>query len=81
MKTQDLIALFGTLELVGREVGVSKSAVSQWGEFVPPLRVYQFREKHPDIDRRIAALQKYRKSSAAGSGVKGTDEKDKALTA
>lgn len=36
MKTQDVLDRFGTATAVARELGVSKQAVSQWGELVPP---------------------------------------------
>lgn len=36
MKKRDALAYFGTSIALARAVGVTKSAVSQWGEFVPP---------------------------------------------
>jgi predicted transcriptional regulator len=56
MKTADLIRLFGGVTRTARVLGITKSAVSQWGEDVPELRVYQIREKRPTIDAEIAAL-------------------------
>jgi len=58
VKTKDLISLFGSVQAVRRlwTPPLTRSAIYQWGEEVPELRVYQLREKHPDIDARIAAL-------------------------
>lgn len=36
MKKQDAISHFGSKAAVARAAGISKQAVSQWGDFVPP---------------------------------------------
>lgn len=36
MKTQDAIRHFGSAKKLALAVGISSSAVSQWGEWVPP---------------------------------------------
>lgn len=36
MKKQDAISYFGTQAAIAQAAGISKQAVSQWGEFVPP---------------------------------------------
>ncbi len=36
MKKQDAISYFGTQAKIARAAGISRQAVSQWGEFVPP---------------------------------------------
>jgi len=41
MKTSDVVAYFGTQELVAEALGISQAAVSQWGEDVPELRAFQ----------------------------------------
>lgn len=56
MKTADLIRLFGGVTRTAEALGVTKSAVSQWGENVPELRVYKLREQRPTIDAELAAL-------------------------
>lgn len=53
MKTRDLVAVFGTLQAVGEQFGISRSAVSQWGTVVPERRQNELRGIHPDIDKRI----------------------------
>lgn len=58
MKTQTLVNLFGSQQAVGDLFGITKSAVSQWGDEVPELRVYQLRERVPNIDSQIAAMPK-----------------------
>ena len=56
MNKTDLVAVFGSQQAIADLFGITKGAVSQWPEEVPELRVYQLREKCPDIDVRIAAL-------------------------
>lgn len=58
MKTRDLIAVFGTLEDVGKQFGISRSAVCQWGTVVPKRRENELRGIHPDIDQRILNMRK-----------------------
>lgn len=36
MKKKDAISYFGTQSAIARAAGISRQAVSQWGEFVPP---------------------------------------------
>ncbi|GEM_PF-6240392 len=61
MKKSDLKAVFGTLEAIGEVfaplnsgIPLTKGAVSQWDEEIPPLREYQMKELVPDIEKRIA---------------------------
>ena len=56
MKTALVIELFGSATALGVFLGISKSAVSQWGDEVPELRAYKLREKRPTIDDELAAL-------------------------
>lgn len=44
MKTNDVLIYFGSKAEIGRVLGVSKSAISQWGNEVPPLRAYQIEQ-------------------------------------
>lgn len=44
MKTKDAIDAFGTASAMARALGITPSAISQWGEDVPDLRAYQIRE-------------------------------------
>jgi transcriptional repressor of cell division inhibition gene dicB len=41
MKTEEAIRFFGTQAALARALGVSKQAVSRWGESVPDGRAYQ----------------------------------------
>jgi transcriptional repressor of cell division inhibition gene dicB len=43
MKTLEAIELFGSRRELAEELGISRAAVSQWGEDVPELREYQIR--------------------------------------
>lgn len=65
MKKSDLIAVFGSCESIGEQFSrfnegkpLTKQAVSQWEEDIPPLREYQLRDLMPDIDRRIARARR-----------------------
>lgn len=44
MKTSDAILAFGSLTALAKALGISVQAVYQWGDTVPPLRVYQIKE-------------------------------------
>lgn len=61
MKTCDVIAYFKTKSKVAQALGLSKSALSQWGDDVPELRAYQIekitdgRLKAKDLNRPKAA--------------------------
>lgn len=41
MTKNEAIEIFGSASALAKALGISLAAVSQWGEFVPPLRVYQ----------------------------------------
>jgi transcriptional repressor of cell division inhibition gene dicB len=41
MKTQDAIRHFGSATELAKALGIWKTAVSQWGENVPPRRAYE----------------------------------------
>ena len=41
MKKQDAIHYFGSAANLARALGISKPSVSQWGEYIPPLRAFQ----------------------------------------
>lgn len=45
MKKSTAIELAGSRRKLARLFGISGSAVSQWGEDIPPLRAFQLREK------------------------------------
>lgn len=44
MKTADAIASFGTTLALAQALGITREAIYQWGDDVPPLREYQIRE-------------------------------------
>lgn len=65
MKKSDLLRVFGTLQCIGdvfapvnEGTPLTKGAISQWEEDIPPLREYQIRELIPDIDTKIAASKR-----------------------
>ncbi|AGI32179.1 TPA: Cro/Cl family transcriptional regulator [Mannheimia haemolytica] len=44
MKKDDVLEHFGTLEKVAATLGISVSAVSQWGEIIPEKNAYRLQE-------------------------------------
>lgn len=44
MKKDDVIEHFGTLEKVATVLGISVSAVSQWGDIIPEKNAYRLQE-------------------------------------
>lgn len=48
MKTRDAITLARTATNLASLLGITASAVSQWPDEVPPLRVYQLRVLKPE---------------------------------
>ena len=65
MKKSDLVAVLGSQKALADLLDITGSAVSQWPEELPELRIYQVREKLPDIDERLAALNRGRPVKAA----------------
>lgn len=49
MKTAEVISKLGSRNALASLLGISGSAVSQWGERVPELRQYQLRARRPDL--------------------------------
>ena len=47
MKTDNAIKLAGSSTELAAILGITLSAISQWGESVPELRVYKLRELKP----------------------------------
>lgn len=52
MTMQEAIKLFGTKQKLADFFGISKSAVSQWGDKLPPLRAIQL-ETNPKVKRML----------------------------
>lgn len=66
MRTSEVVELFdNNMSELGRFLGIGRSAVQQWGEFVPPLRQYQLREKRPKIDKELVTLRARKRRAAA----------------
>lgn len=53
---QSAIEHFGSTTKLANALGIKHSAVSQWGEYVPPLRAFQIRDLLMEKDQ--AALSK-----------------------
>lgn len=48
MKTAHAIHLAGSAAALAKLLGITPSAISQWGEEVPPLRMYELRDRKPE---------------------------------
>lgn len=48
VKKKDGIAIAGSAAKLSRLLGVSRSAITQWGEWMPPYRAMQLREAIPE---------------------------------
>ncbi|EPA0528650.1 Cro/CI family transcriptional regulator [Vibrio alginolyticus] len=42
IRTEEVVKFFGSKQKVAEAVDTTHSAVSQWGEFVPESRIYEF---------------------------------------
>lgn len=49
MKTQEVINALGSNAEVARLLGITHSAVSQWGDEVPLLQQYRLHAARPDL--------------------------------
>jgi len=57
MNTQHLIHLLGSAKAVAELFGITQGAVSQWGDTVPTLRLYQLRDLRPDLKVELPPVQ------------------------
>ena len=48
MNTQTAIKLAGSATALAELLGITGSAIAQWGESLPELRVYKLREVRPE---------------------------------
>lgn len=48
MKTQDAIDRMGSAKALADLLGITPSAISQWGENVPETRIWQLRVLRPE---------------------------------
>ena len=74
MQTKTAITLAGNATALAELLGITLSAISQWGENVPELRIYKLRELKPEwflvTERRIQNDRRKavrRASDAAGN--------------
>ena len=62
MRTQDAVDIFRTKEALAKAIGISPSAVYQWGDTVPPSRRESIRlamrAKAEDMEREAMELRK-----------------------
>lgn len=57
MKTQQAIQLAGNAAALAKLLGITPSAITQWGENVPEKRVWQMRLLKPRWFRKAKATQ------------------------
>lgn len=55
---QEAVDTFGGVKKLAEALGIQHSAVSQWGEFVPPLRAFQIRELQIQNQTNLAEQSK-----------------------
>ncbi|GAB3763608.1 hypothetical protein GCM10028796_17410 [Ramlibacter monticola] len=48
MKTARAIKLAGSPSALAKLLGITPSAISQWGDEIPPLRQYELRDLRPE---------------------------------
>jgi DNA-binding transcriptional regulator YdaS (Cro superfamily) len=48
MKTQTAIEKAGSIKQLAELLGISRPAISQWGDDVPAMRVFQLKAIRPD---------------------------------
>lgn len=51
MTIQEAMEALGSKSEIARLLGVSRQAVSKWGDELPPLRVYQIKEILAERDK------------------------------
>lgn len=49
IKTADAVKFFGTQADMARALGITRQAITIWGEYVPALRAFQLRERYPHV--------------------------------
>ncbi|MBT8449124.1 MAG: Cro/Cl family transcriptional regulator [Gammaproteobacteria bacterium] len=47
IRVDDAVRLFGSKAELARRLGVTAQALTKWHDYLPELRAYQFRDKHP----------------------------------
>lgn len=52
-----LIEIAGSQAELARALGITRGAVSQWGEFIPELQAFRLRERRPDFYAKALAKQ------------------------
>jgi len=57
LKTKDAIELAGSAAKLAQLLGITQSAISQWGEDVPEPRYWQLRVLRPKWFKKTAAEQ------------------------
>lgn len=63
MKTSDVINLLKTKSAVAKLLGIGRSAVSQWGDFVPLDRQYELEVKTNGLLKSDYTIQKSREKN------------------
>jgi predicted transcriptional regulator len=50
----DLLQVYKTQAAVARALGITRSAVSQWGDVIPELQRFRLRELQPEVYAKVA---------------------------
>lgn len=67
MKTSDVLAKLDTDAAVARLLGITRSAVSQWGDEPPLLQQYRLATLRPDLFPRSAISDPFVQAGTAGA--------------
>ena len=54
---QSAIDHFGSTTKLANALGIKHRAVSQWGEYVPPLRAFQIRDLLAQKDQAVESME------------------------
>lgn len=67
METKKAIELAGSATLLASMLGITDSAVSQWGETIPESRVWQLRVLRPEwfLGKQPSVAKRYSEKLAA----------------
>ena len=60
MKTQNAIDKAGSATALAQILGITGSAITQWGDTIPPLRIYELKELRPKwfkVDKKAVVIE------------------------
>lgn len=65
MKTKDAIQLAGSAAELSRILGITQSAISQWGDDIPELSLFRLKDRKPKwFKKPVVVVVKTEKAAA-----------------